>query len=89
VTTYDKRAALQALLDTSKVCTDLFDEVEADTFEVTQPLLQRLKLLADTLTALHQQMVLEYVLHGRAADDFLQQIRDDLLKEQEEGEGVA
>ena len=79
--TYDKRQVLQALLDTSKVCTDLFDEVEADTFKVTKELLQRTGLLAETLAALHRQMMMDYALSGQAADDFLRGIQDDLRRE--------
>lgn len=76
MTEYTKRDVLQSLLDTSKLCTDLFDEVEADTFRPNQVNIGRVGTLARALTALHEQMILEYALSGDASRDMLRGVQD-------------
>lgn len=74
----DKREVLQVLLDTGNVAGDLFDAIEADSFEITPELLARLANLHRRLEVTHRSLFMEYVLSGRAGNDMLAGIQDQL-----------
>jgi hypothetical protein len=78
---YTKADILDALLDTHRLCMDLFDAVEAEYLVINQPLLIKMNQLIGRLDAAYRSFVQEYALSGRAADDFLANVRAELRRD--------
>lgn len=74
----DKTHVLQVLLDVQKLAGELFDEIEAEGVEVSLERMRKMAIVVGELNAVHRGFVQFYILSGKAGDDMLAEIREQL-----------